>query len=45
MIYCASGGRSGKAAKILKKNEFTHIIDLKGGFTAWENAELPIDHP
>ncbi len=45
MVYCASGGRSGKTAGILKKSGFTHIVDLDGGFTAWEKANLPIDHP
>ena len=35
MVYCARGGRSGKAAKILKEKGFT-VIDLDGGYTAWE---------
>ena len=34
-IYCAKGGRSAKAAQILKENGFT-VIDLEGGYTAWE---------
>ncbi len=39
-IYCASGGRSGKASKILQAKGFSHIIDLKGGYKAWvKNAK------
>jgi len=34
-LYCAKGGRSGKAAIILKKNGFTKIVDLSGGYTAY----------
>ena len=45
MIYCRSGGRSGKTAKILIDQGFNHVIDLDGGFTAWEKANLPVDTP
>ena len=45
MVYCASGGRSGKASKILAKNGFNEIYDLKGGFSAWESQGLDIDIP
>jgi rhodanese-related sulfurtransferase len=34
-IYCRSGGRSGKASKILKELGFKEIYDLKGGYLAW----------
>ena len=34
-VFCAVGGRSGKASTLLKKNGFTKIIDLKGGYNAW----------
>jgi phage shock protein E len=34
-LYCRSGGRSGRAAQILKENGFQHIYDLDGGITAW----------
>lgn len=35
-IYCRSGNRSGQAAKKLSKAGFEHIVDLKGGYLAWE---------
>ena len=35
-IYCRSGNRSGKAAKMLSEIGFEKIIDLKGGFLSWQ---------
>lgn len=35
-LYCRSGGRSRKAAKILAEMGFKEIYDLKGGYMAWE---------
>jgi rhodanese-related sulfurtransferase len=34
-VYCKSGGRSGKTAKILSQLEFKEIYDLKGGYSNW----------
>ncbi len=34
-LYCRSGGRSGKASKILKELDFKEVYDLKGGYLAW----------
>lgn len=39
-VYCKSGGRSAKAAKILEEMGFTKIYDLDGGITAWEEDGL-----
>jgi len=36
LLYCAGGVRSAKAAKILKKQGFTEIYDLKNGYTGWK---------
>ncbi len=41
-LYCKSGGRSGKASLRLHGAGFKSIYDLKGGFVAWQKAELPI---
>lgn len=35
LIYCRSGGRSGKAYKLLKKEGFSVIYDLEGGYSKW----------
>ena len=42
MLYCASGGRSSKAATQLKEEGFTKVYDLDGGINAWKAAGLPI---
>lgn len=36
-LYCRSGNRSQKAAVRLLDMGFTEIIDLKGGYSAWQN--------
>lgn len=35
LIYCRSGNRSGRAAKLLDSLGFQKIYDLQGGFIAW----------
>lgn len=38
-VYCKKGGRSGKAAKILKELGFKEIYDLDGGIVNWQEQE------
>ncbi len=40
-VYCAVGGRSAKAAKILQESGFKTIYNLLGGFNGWAAAGLP----
>ena len=35
LIYCAGGGRSGRASNILKDLGFREIYDLKAGINGW----------
>ncbi len=35
IVICQSGMRSMKAAKLLKRNGFKHITNVKGGMSAW----------
>lgn len=44
-VYCAAGGRSGRAADMLKKMGFSEIYDLKGGFTQWNAQGLEAAKP
>lgn len=39
-VYCKKGGRSARAAKVLKEMGFTKIYDLQGGITAWDKNNL-----
>ena len=34
-MYCHSGGRSGRASKLLLQKGFTKIYDFSGGYTSW----------
>jgi len=43
VTYCASGIRSSLAASILESGGRI-VANLRGGFTAWRNAELPVAH-
>ena len=40
-IYCAAGGRSAKAANILRQKGYS-VFELDGGIRAWKDAGLPI---
>jgi rhodanese-related sulfurtransferase len=42
LVYCAVGGRSGKAYTKLKQMGFNQLFDMKGGFDAWKKDKLPI---
>ena len=35
LVYCAVGGRSARAAKLLAEKGFQTVYDLKGGYNAW----------
>ena len=39
-VYCKKGGRSAKAASILKEMGFTKVYDLQGGLSSWEQEGL-----
>jgi hydroxyacylglutathione hydrolase len=41
VAYCASGIRSSLASSILE-SAGRHVANMRGGFTAWRNAQLPI---
>jgi len=43
LIYCASGGRSAKSAKMYKDAGFTNVYNLLGGFRAWKAKDLEIE--
>lgn len=40
-VYCAVGGRSAKASKILQESGFKTVYNLLGGFNGWAAAGLP----
>jgi hydroxyacylglutathione hydrolase len=38
VVYCAGGYRSSVAASLLRRNDFTDVSDILGGFGAWEES-------
>jgi glyoxylase-like metal-dependent hydrolase (beta-lactamase superfamily II)/rhodanese-related sulfurtransferase len=42
VVNCAGGYRSMIAASILQQHRFTELLELAGGFAAWEAAGRPI---
>ncbi len=41
LIYCRSGGRSGKALTMMDELNFEEVYNISGGVVAWEAAGLP----
>lgn len=39
-LYCRSGKRSARAAKMLKELGFKEIYDMEGGYLNWESQKL-----
>ena len=42
IVYCRSGKRSLYSAQIMEELGYKDIINLEGGFLAWENAGKPV---
>ncbi len=42
ITLCKSGNRSSSACEILKKHNFTNVMNLKGGLEGWKSANLPV---
>jgi rhodanese-related sulfurtransferase len=45
LVVCAVGGRSFAAGKIMVRNGFTEIYNLRGGLDEWKAAGLPVTYP
>jgi len=43
LVYCRSGGRSGKTMKILADMGFKEVYNLETGIVGWKAAALPIE--
>lgn len=42
IFYCLHGSDSGKAIRIIAQSGFDKLYILKGGLTAWRNANMPV---
>ncbi len=43
VVQCQGGLRSAIAASLLQAHGHTEVVDLEGGFTAWQEAGLPVE--
>ena len=43
IVYCDTGDRASKALAALKKQGYTRVVNLSGGFGAWKQAGLPVE--
>ena len=43
VISCQTGGRSARAAVMLEAFGYMNVINVTGGFVAWQQADLPIE--
>jgi thioredoxin 1 len=42
-VYCGSGIRSAKAAKILKEKGYEEVYELEGGMKAWKAEGMKVE--
>ncbi len=42
LVYCATGRRSSRAAKLLLKNGFKRVYNMKSGIYGWDDNDLPL---
>jgi rhodanese-related sulfurtransferase len=43
LVYCKVGGRGTFAAEVLGKLGYTSVVNLGGGWEAWETAGYPVE--
>jgi phage shock protein E len=43
LVHCAVGGRSAKACDQMSRIGFTNVVNLKGGFKAWQAEGKPVE--
>jgi len=43
VVHCQSGARSAIAASVLQARGFTNVLNLGGGFAAWQERQLPVE--
>ena len=43
ILYCGGGYRSALAADNLQKMGYTNVLSMAGGWTAWTEADAPVE--
>lgn len=43
IVHCGDGNRAGGAVALLRRNGFGGVVNLSGGYAAWQQAGLPVE--
>jgi rhodanese-related sulfurtransferase len=43
IVHCGDGNRAGSGAALLRKRGFGNVLNLSGGYAAWQQAGLPVE--
>jgi rhodanese-related sulfurtransferase len=43
IVHCGDGNRAGSGAALLRKHGFSNVLNLSGGYAAWQQAGLPVE--
>ena len=43
IVYCNAGNSSGASVALLRRNGFANVVNLAGGYAAWQQAGLPVE--
>jgi len=43
IVHCGDGGRAGAGVALLRRNGFGNVVNLSGGYAAWQQAGLPVE--
>jgi hydroxyacylglutathione hydrolase len=42
VLHCATGGRSAVGASVLRAQGISNVVNMEGGYSAWQAAGLPV---
>jgi rhodanese-related sulfurtransferase len=43
IVHCSDGNRAGGGVALLRKSGFANVVNLSGGYAAWQQAGLPVE--
>jgi rhodanese-related sulfurtransferase len=43
IVHCGDGNRAGGGVATLRKSGFANVVNLSGGYAAWQQAGLPVE--
>jgi rhodanese-related sulfurtransferase len=43
IVHCATGSSAGGAVALLRRSGFANVVNLSGGYAAWQQAGLPVE--